>query len=282
MKLLRATRINFLRWANDPKYLAVLVYMVLYMWHVIGGVVEYARELNVPIHPWIFPFLMRGGETISPLMLGFVILISDAPFSNRQQQFVLLRIGKRTWMGAQLLYLFLLSVVFTALLFLLSIFFTLPETKFSAEWGSFLTTIAVNGLPGKYGFVSTSYSVMRNAEAVEVCLWSATSLILVGFLMGLVMLICNLWAGKGVGTAIVSAMAIMPLLTQFFQNTPYLYKYLTWITPMNWPDRSIMGYTSQNLPSYAYGIYMPLILSVILAIVIMCTIHRNNLDTDKE
>ena len=54
MKLLRATRINFLRWANDPKYLAVLVYMVLYMWHVIGGVVEYARELNVPIHPSIF------------------------------------------------------------------------------------------------------------------------------------------------------------------------------------------------------------------------------------
>lgn len=282
MKLLRATRINFFRWINDPKYPAELLYVLLYVTYVIGGVTNYARVLDIPIHPWLFPFLMRGGGTISPLMLGFVLLIVDAPFRNSQQQFILLRTGKRTWMCGQILYLLLLSIVFTVLLYLLSVICVLSEIKFSTEWGSFLTTIAIDGLPGRYGYISTSYSIMRNASPIEVTLWSATSLTLVCFLLGLIMLLCNLWARKGVGTAICSAIVIMPLLTQAFQNTPYIYRYLTWISPMNWPDRSVMGQTGQNLPSYAYGIYMPLILSLILAFIAIATIHRCNLDTDKE
>lgn len=282
MKLLHATRINLLRWSSDPKYPAVLLYTVLYMYQLIGNVSGYAQELGVKIHPWLFPFLMRNGNVICPLMLGFMLLISDAPFRNKQQQFVLLRTGKYTWMGGQILYLLMLSAVFTALLYLLSVVFTLPEMKVSTEWGSFLTTIAVNSLPGNYGAVDASYGVIRNATPIEVTLWSTASLTMVCFLLGLVMLLCNLWTGKGVGTTICSAIVIMPLLTQAFQNTPYIYRYLTWISPMNWPDRSVMGQTGQNLPSYAYGIYMPLILSLILALVAMATVHRCNLDTDKE
>lgn len=282
MKLLRATRINLLRWSSDLKYPTVLLYIVLYMYQLIGNIGGYARELGVKIHPWLFPFLLRNGIVICPLMLGFLLMISDAPFRNRQQQFVLLRIGKRVWMGGQILYLLLLSVVFTLLLYLLSVVYILPEISFSTEWGGFLTTIAVNGLPSKYGAVDASYGVIRNATPIEVTLWSLISLTLVCFLLGMVMLLCNLWVRKGVGTTICSAMVIMPLLTQAFQNSPYIYRYLTWITPMNWPDRSIMGYTGRNLPSYAYGIYMPLILSLILAFIAIATVHRCNLDTDKE
>lgn len=282
MKMLRTTRVNLLQWINNPKYIAVLLYMVLYMYQIIGNIGGYARELDIPIHPWIFPFLMRNGNIICPLMLGFVLLIADAPFRNHQQQFVLLRTGKRVWMSGQILYLLLLSFTFAVLLFLLSVIYTLPETKFSFEWGSFLTTIAISGLPGQYGTIDTSYSVIRNATPLEVSLWSATSLALVCFLLGMIMLLCNLWIRQGVGASIISAVVIMPMLTQYFQNTPYIYRYLTWISPMNWPDRSIMGYTGQNLPSYAYGIYMPLVLSLILVVIAMTTVHRCNLDTGKE
>ena len=45
-----------------------------------------------------------------------MLLISDAPFRNRQQQFILLRVGKRDWMGGQLLYILFTSVAFTAVL----------------------------------------------------------------------------------------------------------------------------------------------------------------------
>ena len=282
MSLLRVARINMLRWLSDYKYLAVLIYMVLYMYQLIGNVSGYARELEVKINPWLFSFLLRNGNVICPLMLGFVLLIADAPFLNRQQQFILIRTGKYTWMGGQIIYLLLLSIIFTGLIFLLSVLYTFPEIQLSTEWGSFLTTLAVDGLPGKYGTLDASYSVIRNSTPIEVTLWSWTSLTLVCFFLGMLMLLCNLWTRKGIGTSIVSAAVIMPLLTQYFQNTPYIYRYLTWVVPMNWPDRSIMGYTGQKLPSYAYGIYMPLTLSLILVVIAMATIHLCNLDTDKE
>ena len=59
MKLLRATRINLLRWSSDLKYPTVLLYIVLYMYQLIGNIGGYARELGVKIHPWLFPFLLR-------------------------------------------------------------------------------------------------------------------------------------------------------------------------------------------------------------------------------
>lgn len=282
MKILRATRINLFRWRNDPKYLAVAIYMVLYIYYCFGGICDYARDLELSIHPWIFPFLMRGGEIICPLMLGYVILIADAPFCNRQQQFILLRTGKRTWMGGQILYLFLLSVVFTALLYLLSIVFALPEIQWSGDWGSFITTMAVSGLPAKYGRLDAQYSVMKGISPIEATLWVAVVLIFVCFLLSLIMLLCNLWAGKGIGTVVVSAIVIMPLLTQFFQYTPYVYRYLTWISPISWVDRSVLGQTGQKLPSYTYAMVMPIVLSLILVVIAMTTIHRCNLDTDKE
>lgn len=282
MNVLRVTKINLLRWRDDPKYLAVAVYMVMYMWFLLRGVCDYAELLGTDIHPWIFPFLMRGNGIITSLMLGFVILISDAPFRSSQQRFVLLRTGKRTWLAGQILYLLLLSAAFTALLFLLSLLFVLPKLRWSTEWGSFLTTIAVTGLPGTYGAIDARYSVMNGIGAVEATLWTVAEMISVCFLLGMIMLLCNLWLGKGVGMVAVCTFVILPTLTFIFQATPYVYRYLTWISPMNWVDRSVLGHTGQHLPSYTYAMVMPVALSLLLTVVAMTTIHRNNLDTDKE
>lgn len=282
MKLCKSTWINLLQWRDNPKYLAVAVYIVITLWYSLRGICDYAAELDACIHPWIFPFLMRGGGTIYPLMLGYTILISDAPFRSRQQQFVLLRTGKAIWLGGQILYLFLLSTAFTLLLYLLSLVFILPRIRLSAEWGDFLTTIAVTGLPGKYGCISAKYTVMNGVSAVEATLWTMAVLIFVCFLLGMIMLLCNLWVNKGAGLVIVSCMVILPQLTSIFQSKPYIYRYITWISPLNWIDRSVLGYTGQNLPSYTYAFVMPIVLSLIFIITGMSTIHRCNLETDKE
>lgn len=281
-KLFRITRINLAQWRIDPKYLFVLLYTGLYLWYCLRGMRDYAKDLNTTIHPWVFPFLMRGGSVICPLMLGFAILIADAPFRNGQQQFILLRTGKIYWMAGQILYLFLLSVFFTAFMYLMSVLCAIPQLRLSTEWGSFLTTIAVSGFPGKYGNLSTTYSIMKGASPISATLWAFTVFTLVCFFLSMVMLLCNLWVGKGVGIVLVSTAIILPKIMTVFQAKPYIYRYLTRISPLSWPDRSAMGHTGQYLPSYAYGILMPLFLSVLLAAVAMATVQKCNLDMNKE
>lgn len=282
MRIFKITKINLMQWKNDPKYPTVAIYTMLYLYKCLHGLCDYARTFEVSINPWIFPFLMRGGSIICPLMFGFILLIADAPFRNQHQQFILLRTGKLNWLIGQIFYLFLLSVVFTISIYLLSIFCILPRVHWSTDWGSFLTTIAVSGIPGQYGNLDAQYSVMKGSSPVTVTFWTASVLIFVCFLLGMIILLCNLWLGNKMGIVIVSAFTILPKLTHIFQSKPYIYRYLTWVSPLNWVDRSIMGHTGQNLPSHIYGIVTPIVLSLLLVTFALSTIHNCNIDTNKE
>ena len=193
-----------------------------------------------------------------------------------------MRVGKVRWLTGQIIYLFLLSFVFTISLFLLSILYILPRVEWSADWGNFLITIAVSGLPGKYGSIDARYSIIKDASPIYATTWTLTTFIFVCFLFGMVVLLCNLWLDKKIGVVIASAFAILPKITAIFQSKPYVFRYLTWISPLNWSDRSILGQTGQNLPSYTYGFVMPIILSAIMIIIAISTIHRCNFDATKE
>lgn len=41
MKLLRSCKLNLLQWRINPKYLAIFLYMALYLWYVTHGYVDF-------------------------------------------------------------------------------------------------------------------------------------------------------------------------------------------------------------------------------------------------
>ena len=57
---------------------------------------------------------------------------------------------------------------------------------------------------------------------------------------------------------------------------------MLWISPLSWLNRSLMGHTNRNLPSYSYAVGVTVGLSALLGVVLIATIHRLNLETDKE
>lgn len=283
MKLLRCCKLNILQWRINPKYAFVALYMVLYMWYETQGFVAYGRALGYPVRPWLFPLLPCDPDNFIPIFLAFVLLISDAPFRNRQQQFILLRVGKRDWMGGQLLYILFTSVAFTAVLWLLSWVFLLPNLEWGADWGPVLTTTAVAGEQAEYYVpLVLSYGCMASATPLEATLWVAGAMIAVCFLLGEMMVACNLWAKKGIGAVVVAGFSILPLVISVLAYAPRFTKQLLWISPVSWLDRSLMGNSHQNLPSYSYAALMPIGLSIVLGLVILGTIHRCNLDTEGE
>ena len=101
MKLFRICKINLIQWRINPKYLAVALYLVLYMWNSTRGYVSYCRDVGYSIRPWLFPLLPGSPQFFLFIYIAFVLLLSDAPFRNRQQQFVLQRVGKRSWLAGQ-------------------------------------------------------------------------------------------------------------------------------------------------------------------------------------
>ena len=133
-------------------------------------------------------------------MLGFVLLVSDAPFRTKQQRFVIQRTGKRTWMAGQLLYILAISIGFTILIWILSWIWIVPHMEWNRDWGSVLKTAALNGVPSTYGvYMEIPYVIIKNTNPITATLWCAGSMSAVCFLLGVIMTACNLWLRKGCG-----------------------------------------------------------------------------------
>ena len=284
MKLLRMVKLNFYHWLSDWKYAVVFVYLLLYTHGRLHGLVDYSAELEHNIAPWVFPFLTTGGYTFLPLMLAYVLLISDAPFRTRQQQFVILRTGKRAWLAGQLLYLLAVSVGYTLLLWILSLIWILPAIEWDSGWGPVLITASKTGGYVVHGVVmDINYALMKNSDPLEVALWCAGAMTAVCFFLGVLMTVCNLWCKKGVGTVVVSTLVTIGLIPSLFNSNPSpLLKLLNWISPITWMDRRLMGYSEQYLPSYSYGIWMPALLGLIGSALLLMTIGKCSVETEKE
>lgn len=281
MKLLRLCKINFIQWRINPKYLVIFLYIGLYMWDITRGYVEYCRDVGYPILPWLLPLLPGNRVIFLYIYMAFVLLLSDAPFRNRQQQFVLQRVGKRSWIAGQLLYLFLTCLIFTAVVWVFSWLFLLPVLEWGTDWGPVLTTIAAD-FPNGYAMMALSYRCMQGATPLEAMAWVFPMMVGVSFLLGEIMILCNLWLKKGVGNVVVTGFALLSFLISIVVDTPYIGRLLLWISPLSWLDRGIMGSPNQGLPSYGYAAGMTVGLCILLGLVIICTIHRCNLETDKE
>lgn len=284
MRVLRIAKLNFFHWRSNPKYLVVLLYLFLYSYERIHDLGRLAQDLGQSINPWVFPFLPGLGAGFLPLMLGFVLMASDAPFRTRQQGLVMQRTGKRAWLAGQLLYLLMVSLGFTVLMWVLSWLWLLPEITWQADWGMMLTSLAINGaVPPDYSaWLKFSYDVVKNTSPVTVTLWCAIAMSAICFLLGCIMTTCNLWMKKGWGAAIIAALAAISLIPDTSSFNPGPIRYILWVSPLNWMDYSLMGHTEQYLPSHAFAIWFPMALGMALSAVLLLTIGKCNVETDKE
>lgn len=123
---------------------------------------------------------------------------------------------------------------------------------------------------------------MRNVAPLAATAWVFGMMVGVSFLLGEIMILCNLWLKKGIGLAVVTSFSLLPFLVVIMANTPYAARKLLWISPLSWLNLSLMGQPNQGLPSYGFAVGVTVGLSVLLGILIVGTIHRCNLETEKE
>lgn len=283
MRELRITKLNFLHWRSDPKYLTALLYLILYSYDLLHGLVDYADSLESPISPWVLPFMPCMGASFLPIMLGFVLMISDAPFRTRQQQFVMQRTGKRAWMMGQLLYILAVSVGFALMIWTLSWLWLLPRLQWSGEWGAVLRTATMNGVPTTFHvYMDFPYSLVKNTNPITVTLWCIGAISAACFLLGTIMAACNLWLRKGWGAILIASLTAISLVLDSSAQNPGPIRMILWISPLNWMDYSLMGHSEQFLPSHAYGTLCPVLLGLGLSILLILTIGKCNVETGKE
>ncbi len=283
MKILRCVKLNFLQWRINPKYFICLLFVVLDIWYMLHGIQNYAQHLGYGVRPYLLALLPGANGHYMIVLFISILLVSDAPFCNGQQQFILLRIGKRNWMAGQLLYLFCVSALYISFLWILSVIFLLPNISFGKTWGHVIQTAAQK--QDYFTFapaISISYNCIKNVTPAEAMLWFMGMFLAVHFLLSEIVLLCNLWTKGGVGTVIAMCFILITYLIRQLSAYTGFQRFLIWISPVSWLDRALLGHTNQNLPSYAFATCTVVVLAVALAAIALITVPKCSLDTSKE
>lgn len=280
MKILLSCRINLKQWRLNPKYAAVVLFQFLYLWSIFREYVRFSVDIGYKVRPWLY-CLIPSSTCFLTVFLPILILMSDAPFRSRQQQFVLLRVGKRNWMAGQLLYMLILSFLYALILYVFSVLILLPRVEWRMGWGPLLTTVATEELHIRYSFMFLNFAAMKNTTPQELTLWVLGMMTAVGFFLGEITMICNLWFKKGLGTCITAGLCLLPTIIQWMKENGSWVRLLMWVSPVSWINDMDLKSGMHVLPTKPFAVAAIITLDVLLAVLSLSLIHRCNVDTEE-
>ena len=120
-RTLLIVRLNFLDWKRNPKIIAGFVLAFIFCVMLSGRALIFARTYGTTMQ--IFePFIWAFGKADSILLSSLLLLFffGDMPFINQATPSYLIRMARREWIGAQIIYVGIVTIIY--LLFLLGIF----------------------------------------------------------------------------------------------------------------------------------------------------------------
>ncbi len=150
---------TFSSWKN----ISILALTGIYLWSCVEPVGTFADMAGIKVRPWLFPHLINDYIIQMMLAAGCVALFSDAPWRDDLREYVAVRTGRRAESAGHVLYIIVLSGLYTLFILLMSVLPILTKTEFSAGWGKVLGTLARSGRGQEVGLTFAVYDILIGA-----------------------------------------------------------------------------------------------------------------------
>lgn len=276
-KVLFIALCHFLRWPSNPRMYLLLILLTGYMNMMLHPLRKFCEQYNTLISPWVFPYLMAEPYSLLMVMLGIVLLFCDAPFLDEEQPYIILRSGRLCWCFAQMLYIFLATVFYFLIVFLLTIVLLIPHVQFSDQWGIVINTLSQTSLGVQSGVALPfpSEITLRLSPFQAAC----TEFVMVsciGIFLGLVMFTLNALFNRGIGAIVTTAFAVFPL---FIRQTDWGLHYFS---PVSWASLVVLDFSgTTTMPSVYYAVGVLAAACILMILLDACIVKKQNIDVVK-
>ena len=208
-EIIRIVRYQLTQLARNPRLYMIVILNSIFSAMFLLPIRKLLESYHTLATPWAFIFLFSQASVIFCFMGGIIILFSDAPFFNRTQMFLVIRVGKRKWLTGQLIYMLI----------------TLKN-----EWGSIWNSLARSDIGLNYGiYLVVPTEILNCFTPRQAFRWLICMGTLNSFLIGLVMLCSNLFFKKEIGICIGIIMILLPYRLEFM---PIAIHYIAIVTGM--------------------------------------------------
>ena len=213
----------------------LIAVLVLAIFHDSGikELAEFGAEFDLGVSPFLLSFLF--GKLTFCIIFGFCVMyvFSGTPYMNSRELYFIARAGRKKWCMAQQISIFLASIGFVIINFLIDIIRLFPHVSFEDNWDRISFTVAY-GTMGQNTAV-LDISVMDKYSPYELAIYSFVIGVLVVNLIGQLMYAVSLITNRTVAVLLGGIIAIMPIIAR---STARMYSLVYFLSPISWISRT--------------------------------------------
>lgn len=177
---------------------------------VIYGIVPYIKYTQDTVINLFEPFiiLLNQRSFVTYLLMGYFLLICNAPFVNSRSQVTILRTTRQNWIDSMLIYIFTQTVCYYLFIFLFTIVVAAPKGFVGNMWSNVFYMISNygSGAAAKAGVIVPQITFLQSWSVYEACIHSVLLLILYSLVIAVLLFLGNLGVRRFIGS--IGAVAI--------------------------------------------------------------------------
>lgn len=250
---------GMLRLFQNYRLWVTVAWIVMLDYQTCHGIRMFALSQNLGVTPWLLPFLSCDAQKQLFIVLGATLIFGNAPFVDVNEQWKIVRAGRKNWFFGNIWYIIAASFVYTFCIAVIPIVMLIPEVGFSFGWGKVLGTLAQTNAGEVYGCQQLNYTIIIDYEPIRAMIAAFVNVWVVTILIALINYTFNLWTKRGTGAIVSSIAALSPMIiTKLIHG--YIGYYIAFPYWMN-----IGAYTTNyQFPSIWYRCGFYLILGIVL------------------
>jgi len=255
VKSIRICIQNMRKWIGNSRIIVSLIVIFLFTYLYTKGLWKISDYTGEKLSPYIFPFLTTYRYMKILYLFPLIMIFSDAPFIDSNQQFVMVRSGRLSWGIGQMLYIVVGSFCYTMFMLLSSIIVNIGHIQLDTSWGKGLilaaTTNLTSALGIQYDTVKVTGSIVRYYTPAQAMLWSFVFLWMICTILGLIIYDLNiLFKSNAVGVLVTGFMVFFTAIVDEVQQ-------FMWFSPVTWSSlNNIDVAKTTSLPSFYFVLYM--------------------------
>ncbi len=268
---------NFRKWLVNPRIYLTLILLSLYIQSRLAPISQFCSTFGYKITPYVFPYLMSDRISVMIIMFGLILLFCDAPFIESEQPYIMMRSGRKMWVGGQIVYIALAALVFSLVIALISIVFLIPNIELSSEWGKVIGTFAQTSVAGQHGInLPFDLSIFLSFSAISAMLTSLFLCWFVSFFLGLIMFFFNLNISRSAGAIIAVILILWQVTVE--KTATYFYNF----SPVSWVSLTRIDTNATTYyPNLLYIVLMLTGAAIVLIVSSFISFRKKDIDVLK-
>lgn len=236
-------KLNFQGWKKNPRIIAAFGLAFTFCVMLSGKAIMFAKSYDTYMQVFE-PFVWAFGNTKSILLVSLLLIFffADMPFVNQLTPYYLIRVNRKIWVIAQILYVIITTIVYVTFLLLIFCLLCAPISFLGNMWSETGAMLGYSGL-GEEIALPVSVKTMEMSTPY-MCTWTIYLLmILYTLLSATLMMTFNLMRNKFGGVLSVFILNLYGLLlnpeliSKIFHISEYVqYKanvICGWLSPLN-------------------------------------------------